>query len=334
MLKKNKNQNKIITKEISKKEIIPEKLINQFKKQHYGIAGRHSAVQICMWTKNSLRDEGNCYKEQFYGIKSHLCCQMSPSISWCQHRCLFCWRAIENTLGEKMPKNLDDPKLIVNECIKQQKILLAGFGGNKRCNSKKFKEAQEPMHFAISLAGEPTLYPKIGELIKEINSRGKTTFLVTNGQRPNILAKIPAPTQLYVSLDAPNEEVYKKIDNPQIKNGWKNLMKTLDILKKRKKETRTVLRLTIVKGINDVDEEGYSKLIKKASPLFVEIKSYMAVGFSRNRLGLNFMPTHEEIKEFSKKISKLSGYQIIDEKKNSRVVLLMNDNLDKRFIKL
>ncbi|MBS3073360.1 4-demethylwyosine synthase TYW1 [Candidatus Pacearchaeota archaeon] len=321
-------------KENKSTELIPIKLQEQFKKQHYGLVGKHSAVQICMWTKRSLKDEGSCYKQQFYGIKSHRCCQMSPSISWCQHRCLFCWRAIENTLGEKMPiNNLDDPKTIIEGCIREQRKLLAGFGGNEKVNKKRFQEAQEPMHFAISLAGEPTLYPKISDLIKELKKIGKTSFLVTNGECPDILAKICPPTQLYVSLDAPNEKVYKIINQPQIKNGWKNLMKTLDIVKKLKKKTRTVLRLTLVKNINMIGEVDYAKLVKKADPMFVEIKAYMAVGFSRNRLGLNFMPLHEEVREFANKIGKLCKYKIIDEKKDSRVVLLMKRDTKKRIMK-
>ena len=35
------------------------------------------------------------------------------------------------------------------------------------------------------------------------------------------------------------------------------------------------------------------------------------------------MPRHEEIIEFSKQIAKLTGYKIIDEKPESRVVLMM-----------
>ena len=51
--------------------MLPEKIKETLKKQHYEIAGKnqHSAVQICRWTKKSLIGEGSCYKEKFYGIK-------------------------------------------------------------------------------------------------------------------------------------------------------------------------------------------------------------------------------------------------------------------------
>lgn len=322
---------------MKEKQMIPDHVRKQFLKQHYALVGKHSAVQICEWNKKSLRNEGYCYKQKFYGINSHRCCQMSPAISWCPHKCLFCWRSIENTIGSKMPKKgIDDPRDIIEECIKAQRKLIAGFGGNKKADKNKFKEAQQPMHFAISLTGEPTAYPRISELIKEIKKRNYTSFLVTNGEFPNVLAKMEMPTQLYVSLIAPNEEIFNTIARPQIKNGWKNLMKTLGLLKKFKKKTRTVLRLTLVRELNMKNPEQYAKLIKKAQPMFVECKAYMAIGFSRERLGLKFMPLHEEIKEFAQQIAKSSGYKIVDEKKDSRVVLLMNKSkkdIKSRFIK-
>lgn len=302
---------------------IGSKLKNLLEKQHYEVVGNHSAVEICGWTKKSLINKGYCYKQKFYGINSHRCCQMTPSAGFCNQRCLFCWRAIEATVGDKMIGKVDDPKKIVDDCIKAQIRKLSGFGGNDKLNLKKFKEAQEPMHFAISLSGEPTLYPKLPGLIKEINGRGNTTFLVTNGTRPLMLKKLlkqkATPTQLYISLAAPNEELYNKIDRPRIKNGWKKIMQSLELIKNFK---RNVLRITAVKGLNMVNPEEYAGLIKKYKPLFVEIKAYMWIGWSRKRLGVENMPLHSEIKKFSKEIAKYSGYKIIDEKKESRVCLL------------
>ncbi len=292
--------------------------------QHYEIFG-NTAVKICIWTKKSLRDEGFCYKQKFYGIKSHLCCQMAPSINFCQQSCIFCWRPIEHTEGIKM-KEYDEPEGIIKGIINGQKKLLSGFGGNEKVNKKKFKEAQNPNQFAISLAGEPTLYPKLDILIKKLNKKG-TTFVVSNGLKPEIIKKIN-PTQLYISLDAPNEEIYKKICRPSIKDGWKKLMKTLSLLKNKKRST---IRITLVKGLNMFCPEKYAKLLEKASPKFVEIKAYMNVGYSRKRLDIKFMPLHSEVKEFAEKIIKNSGYNIIDEKKESRVVLLMKEDKN-RFI--
>ncbi|UZE93544.1 MAG: 4-demethylwyosine synthase TYW1 [Candidatus Pacearchaeota archaeon] len=310
--------------------MIPEKVRDLFRKQHYALVGNHSAVQICRWTKKSLLDKDVCYKQKFYGIQCHRCCQMAPCISWCQHRCVFCWRAIEYTLGDKMQGKIDDPKEIIDKCIEAQKKQLIGFMGNSKANKIKLQEAFHPKHFAISLAGEPTIYPKLSELIKELHRRKITTFLVTNGMLPEVLGKIEMPTQLYVSVDAPNEELYKKIDKP-VTGKWKNLIETLKLLPRLK--TRTVMRITCIRNLNMIEPENYAKFIKMAEPMFVEIKGYVAVGFSRKRLGVNFMPQHSEVRGFAEKISKHSGYKIIDEKENSRVVLLMKEDRN-RFIKL
>ena len=149
---------------------------------------------------------------------------------------------------------------------------------------------------------------------------------------PEVLEKITPPTQLYVSVDAPNEKLYKKIDRP-VSGKWENLLKTLKLLSKLKKKTRTVIRIICIKNLNMVEPENYAKLIKIAEPMFVEVKGYVAVGYSRERLGVDFMPLHSEVKSFAKKICKYSRYQVVDEKENSRVVLLMKENSKDRFLK-
>jgi tRNA wybutosine-synthesizing protein 1 len=319
--------------------MVKEELKKLLEKQQYGFCGEHSAVKICSWTKKSLTDEGICYKEKFYGIRCHLCCQMTPSVGFCQNNCLICWRDQFQTEGTdkvkktKTNKKLDSPKEIVDKSIEQQRKLITGYGGNDKTNMKKFKDAQEPMHYAISLTGEPTLYPKLNELIKELHSRGKTTFLVSNGLQPNIIEKLEMPTQLYISLDAPNEELWKKIDRSSVKQGWTKLMKTFDILKKLKNKTRTTIRITLVKGLNMVNPKEYAFLLEKSEPKFVEVKAYMHVGGSQDRLEIENMPRHSEVKKFSKEICKHCDYKIIDEKSESRVVLLAKEDSKDRIMK-
>ena len=57
-----------------------EKVKQLLEKQQNRFAGARTAVKICTWTKKSLRDELICYKEQFYGIRCHLCCQLSTTV--------------------------------------------------------------------------------------------------------------------------------------------------------------------------------------------------------------------------------------------------------------
>lgn len=303
------------------------------EKQHYEIVGNHSAVEICSWNKKSLLDKGVCYKQKFYGINCHRCCQMTPTAGFCDQKCVFCWRAHEYNQGIKMGSEIDDPKKIVNDCILAQRNKLSGFKGNEKVNMEKWKEAQEPMHFAISLTGEPTLYPKLGELIEELHKRGKTTFLVTNALHPEVLKKLQTkkqlPTQLYISLDAPNEEIHKKTNIPLIKNSWNKINKTLELLPDL--NTRKVIRITLIKGLNDKNIKEYAKLIKKADPNWVEVKAYMWIGYSRRRLKKENMPFYKDVKDFANKLMKELDWKTIDESKPSRVVLISKDS-SKRLI--
>ncbi len=313
--------------------MIPEKVEKVLKKQHYEIVGKHSAVQICRWTKKSMRNEGVCYKEKFYGIKSHLCCQMTPAVMWCPNKCLHCWRAIELTLGSELKGEIDSAEKIIDGCIKAQKKLIIGFKGNEKVNIKKFEEAQEPMQFAISLSGEPTVYKNLGELIAELRKRGKTSFLVTNGLYPEKIKELSKknqlPTQLYISVNTPNKKLYEKFHRSSKKDAWEKLNESLEIMAGFGGKTRTVFRMNLVKDLNMIEPKNYAALIKKANPMFVEIKGFMSVGFARKRIAYEKMPLHEEIVDFSNEILEfLPEYKFLDEKIESRVVLLGKSKKD------
>jgi len=105
-----------------------------------------------------------------------------------------------------------------------------------------------------------------------------------------------------------------------VAKGWEKLNETLELLPSL--DTRTVIRHTLVKGWNLGYEKEYAKLIEKAEPWFIEPKGYMYVGYSRQRMSMNNMPSHEEIKEFAQKLAELTGYKIEAERGDSRVVLL------------
>jgi len=215
----------------------------------------------------------------------------------------------------------DDPSQIIEEAVQAQRDLLSGFKGNPKVDLKRWKEAQEPKHAAISLAGEPTLYTRLSELIGEFKRRGFTTFLVTNGTMPDRLAALKEePTQLYITLPAPDEETYKKVCQPIIENGWGRILESLKLM--RNFSCKKVIRLTMVRNLNMAKPEAYSKLILEASPDFVEVKAYMDVGFARKRLGLQYMPSHQEIRSFAERLSLETGYQYLQESEISRVVLL------------
>jgi tRNA wybutosine-synthesizing protein 1 len=304
-----------------------EKTRNELEAQQYRFAGNHSAVKICHWTKSGLRNEGLCYKHEFYGINSTQCLQMTTNLS-CPSRCIFCWRGYKGAVQKEWQGEIDEPEKILEQSKKAQIKLLTGFGGNDKVSKEKLDEAHEIKHIALSLTGEPILYPKLNDFIKLCNQEKISTFLVTNGQYPDLIKNLLPITQLYISLDAPNKELLKKIDCPLFDDYWERLLQSLDEM--AKKENRTALRLTLIKEMNDCNVEEYVELIKKANPDFIEVKGYMFVGTSRQRMDLKNMPYHEDVVEFSKKINELlNDYEITCEHKPSRVVLIAKKKFNK-----
>ena len=287
------------------------------RKQGYSLAGRHSAVKTCLWLRRSMQDEGACYKAAFYGIESHRCLQMTPTLM-CNQRCLHCWRPTE--VDVSMPVEWDSPVEIVGSCIESQRKLISGFGGSAL--KERWMEGNDPRHVAISLSGEPTLFPLLPELIEEFKRQGLTTFVVSNGTNPDMMERIN-PSQLYMSLEAPDRETYEKVCGPKSADLWERIGHSLEIL--REKETRTVIRITLIKDLNMFNHEGYAELIRKAEPDFIEVKAYMHLGFSRKRLPREAMPSHQEVLDFSDKLANLLGYSIADDVEISRVVLISKD---------
>ncbi|MEM1511312.1 MAG: 4-demethylwyosine synthase TYW1 [Candidatus Jordarchaeales archaeon] len=309
--------------------LIPSAVAMVLKKQKYQLVGRHSAVKRCHWFYKALTGRGHCYKQEWYNIRSHRCLQMTPCAVFCTNRCLPCWRLEPGDLGFEwdqmaiLREDVDEPEEIVEECIRAQRRILTGFNPahHQLVSEEKWREALEPKHAAISLAGEPTLYSELGGLIEAFHRRGMTTFLVTNGVVPERLEEIEEPTQLYLTLYAPSEDVYKQVCRPLLKDAWSRVVESLSLL--RSFSCPTVVRLTLVKGLNFMEPEKYAELIKLAEPTYVECKSYVSVGMSLRR-GLNNsnMVGVGELRLFAEKIGEELGYNIIGESVSSRVILL------------
>lgn len=306
-----------------------EVLRRVMEKQGYHFAGEHTVVKTCLWTRKALTERRFCYKCKFYGIESHRCIQMSPTAFWCWNACLHCWRLRPQDVGieldeTRMPSYADeDMRSLVDEIIKTQRSLLSGYKKHPKVDPKMFEEAMNPKHVAISLTGEPTLYDRLEDMIKEFHRRGMTTFLVTRGVRPDVLETMSElPSQVYLSVEAYNKEMYEWFNRPLVPRAWELTMKTLRLL--RDYPRPTVMRITLIRGINMNDKaiEGFSKLIDIMQPTYIEPKAYMYVGASMKRLTRENMPSHKEVREFAEKLSKKTGYPIRSESRASRVVLL------------
>ena len=311
-------------------QITPQ-LKARLQKAKYGVYN-HSAVELCHWTRKSFANEGNCYKHKFYGISTHQCMEMTPAAMNCENRCIYCWRPTEFYDTLEMPEELvDEPDVIVEQLMAERKKLINGYYGNTKNDKRKLDESLLPAHYAISLSGEPTMYPKLPKLIKYLKSlkATKSIFLVTNGQEPDMLRRLVAenglPTQIYLSTNASNKKMFHQINRPLHKDAWERWWESLCFL--ATVNTRTVLRMTLIRGYNDsknfVGEFG--EMMAKGNPHFIELKSYMHIGMSNQRLEQDHMLEMQEVRDFAVQLcEKMSSFKMMDESEVSRIVVLQN----------
>jgi tRNA wybutosine-synthesizing protein 1 len=138
------------------------------------------------------------------------------------------------------------------------------------------------------------------------------------------------PTQIYLSTNASNKRIYYQINRPKYKDAWVRWLTTLRILSEI--DTRTVLRITLIRNynndLNTIPE--FADVINQGNPHFIEIKSYMHIGMSTNRLEQNNMLEIGEVREFTNTLQKfLPSYNVMDESEISRIVVLQNN---KRYV--
>lgn len=312
-----------------------DELRNQLKKQQYWLVGNHSGVKLCHWTKKDMFGEGQCYKHKFYGISSGHCMQVSPALTWCTERCLFCWRSASYASGDNMDGiEHDDPEWLVEQMIIGQQKLLSGYGGNPKVDRKHWEDTQTPRHVAISLSGEPTLYKHLDDFLRVCHENSMTTFLVTNGTNPDVLASLEnLPTQLYITAAGSTPRMHSAITRPfNPKRAWENFNKTLDVAAEM--DTRKVIRMTLVKDKNMSHPEKYAEIFFRANAHFLEAKGFVSVGDARQNLGFERMPHIELIREFSQQIvdSSPKHLEIIDESPSSSAVLMAPEDYPWRYL--
>jgi tRNA wybutosine-synthesizing protein 1 len=153
--------------------------------------------------------------------------------------------------------------------------------------------------------------------------------LVTNGQEPEVLERLrdedALPTQLYLSTNAADHESFINVNKPKYKESWERWNKSLDLLSKL--DTRTVLRMTLIREYNDFEKmiPAFAEMVRKANVHFIEIKSYMHIGRSTNRLERSNMLEFGEVKRFASELARQSQiYSVMDESTASRIVVLQN----------
>lgn len=164
---------------------------------------------------------------------------LSPSKKQCNFDCLYC-----ELEGAKTVDKMDTfPS--VDEIIKAIK--------------ESFKNHLKIDVITITCNGEPTLYPKLSELIDEINKiKGETkTLILSNGStiyKKEIFEALLKIDIVKLSLDCISEKCFKKLDrqNKSVEID-KIVPSMIEFSQKTKKDF--VLEILFVKDVNDKDEE-------------------------------------------------------------------------------
>ena len=275
----------------STREMVTKIQRKSLTKEGYRIIGTHSAVKLCRWTKNQMRGRGGCYKHTFYGITSYQCMEATPSLA-CANKCVFCWRHHKNPVGTEWRWKQDHPGYIVEEAVELHKAMINEMRGVPGVKPERLEEGFNVRHCALSLVGEPIMYPRINAMLQELHQRGISSFMVTNAQFPAEIRNLDPCTQLYVSIDAATKDTLKAIDRPLFSNFWERFQGSLEAL--AAKQQRTVYRLTLVNEWNMKEVDEYAQLIINGTPDFIEIKAVTFCGKSdASTLTIGNSPWHK-----------------------------------------
>merc|ERR1719502_997157 len=222
---------------------------------------------------------------------------------------------------------MDEPIEIVNGAMQNHYDMVRQFSGAPGVMPERMREAMEIRHCALSLVGEPIMYPKINEFLDLLHDRNISSFLVTNAQFPDAIANLRPCCQLYVSIDASNEQSLKQIDRPLFKDYWPRFLECLREL--GRKGQRTVYRLTVVKAWNDDEIRGYADLVQLGEPDFIEVKGVTFCGTSKaSSLTMDNVPFHEEVVGFVQTlVDMLPDYELVCEHEHSNSVLAVHKRL-------
>ncbi|KAM9318067.1 S-adenosyl-L-methionine-dependent tRNA 4-demethylwyosine synthase TYW1 isoform 2-T2 [Pholidichthys leucotaenia] len=312
---------KTVEDEGERREMITPALREALTKQGYKLIGSHSGVKLCRWTKSMLRGRGGCYKHTFYGIESHRCMETTPSLA-CANKCVFCWRHHTNPVGTEWRWKMDPAEKILQDAVEKHQNMIRQFRGVPGVKSERYEEGLIVKHCALSLVGEPIMYPEINTFVRLLHRHHISSFLVTNAQFPQEIRSLVPVTQLYVSVDASTKDSLKKIDRPLFKDFWPRFLDSLKAL--GEKRQRTVYRLTLVKAWNVEEMQAYAELIALGQPDFIEVKGVTYCGeSSASSLTMANVPWHQEVVAFVQQLADLlPQYEIACEHEHSNCLLI------------
>lgn len=136
---------------------------------------------------------------------------------------------------------MDPPETLIEGFMSNHYKMVKQMRGVPGVQPHRFAEANQIRHCALSLVGEPIMYPRINEFVAMLHRRHISSYMVTNAQFPDAIRTLDPVTQLYVSVDAATPETLKAIDRPLFPDFWQRFIDSLNALRE-KRHTRSVYR--------------------------------------------------------------------------------------------
>ncbi|WP_347402087.1 radical SAM protein [Sulfurimonas lithotrophica] len=179
---------------------------------------------------------------------------LSPAFKQCNFDCLYCELAPAATVDAQ--KDILEVKTIIGEL-------------------KKHLDDKIDV-ITLTANGEPTLYPKLGELIDAINEIKNTTqtLILTNSANlvdDKIYNSLLKLDQVKLSLDAISSDIFKKIDRPHLNiNVDEVIQKVIEFSKEFK--GKLFIEILFVHELNDSNKE-----VKKLNDTLLKLQNIQRV---------------------------------------------------------
>ncbi len=185
-----------------------------------------------------------------------------------------------------------------------------------RSPEERWQEALDPKHVAISLSGEPTLYRQLPAAHRSLQREGLYNISREQRYKSRYACPLPPVPDVCLARCTGSGDLYCCMSPAG------------GLLGTGKREPCPAGNTTFrsadhpCQGFNDFAPEKYAAILQDSGASFVEVKGYMYLGYSRNRLVRENMPEHERVRSFAEKIAAACDYRIKDENILSRVVCL------------
>jgi len=211
---------------------------------------------------------------------------LSPTLKQCNFDCLYCELAPSATVDTQ--KDVLEVETIINELKKHL---------NDNIDV-----------ITLTANGEPTLYPKLNELIDAIDGvkNNTQTLILTNSANlieENVYNSLLKLDQVKLSLDAVSDDIFKKIDRPHKSINIDTVVqKVIEFSKEYK--GKLFIEILFVHELNDSEDE-----VKKLNEVLLKLSNIQRVDIgSIDRppaypvVGISYKELHDISLMFDKKL--------------------------------